>query len=477
MEEKEEFGSQEDESLAQRDVKKGGVAAGDTQFVNEADLDDSLAALEAEEQRLAEQIRLEEKVQKFAEMKQRNELLKAKLAKSIAEGNAKAETMDCSDRVGQEETERNRPAPVKSKRGRGRGKALAARIAKPAPVVGQFQPPTHEEMLGKSVQKKDVNVAHLKGLSSLHTSADGVMSRLGLLQGYERDSHLQHPVDSLADTDDPAVTRVRRAGEYDNVNEYNCDFVQSNYGPHFRGPQPGMSRGKSLRQRASQQSRLYQMHENSDSSDAEISNLNTAVEQLNVGAQLKWPHEHLGARYNNYGKSELKFRNLDMRLLTAGELNICSSPAVSSRERKARLKLLGDVTFNSAYYQWQAILKFYAAVLSEVEQGNMQWGDDYARLEQQMLMPFPLVKVKVERKEAPVYKSRDSGASFKTGGEDRVIFCADYQKKTCAQSESHMGLFYGRTIKLHHICGNCYRHSDRKVHHPSSSVDCPNYEQ
>ena len=65
VEEKEEFGSQEDESLAQRDVKKGGVAAGDTQFVNEADLDDSLAALEAEEQRLAEQIRLEEKVQKF----------------------------------------------------------------------------------------------------------------------------------------------------------------------------------------------------------------------------------------------------------------------------------------------------------------------------------------------------------------------------------------------------------------------------
>ena len=41
----------------------------------------------------------------------------------------------------------------------------------------------------------------------------------------------------------------------------------------------------------------------------------------------------------------------------------------------ARLRLLGDIVFNAGYYKWQAILKFHAAILSEIENGNMQWGD------------------------------------------------------------------------------------------------------
>ena len=77
---------------------------------------------------------------------------------------------------------------------------------------------------------------------------------------------------------------------------------------------------------------------------------------------VMWPNENLGPRYNNYGKAETKYRQLDMRTLVAGELDIVCDCGVSMREREARLRLLGDVNFYSAHYQWSALLKFHAAV-------------------------------------------------------------------------------------------------------------------
>ena len=62
---------------------------------------------------------------------------------------------------------------------------------------------------------------------------------------------------------------------------------------------------------------------------------------------------------------------------------VCCMNGITQSEQGARLHLLGDIVFNAGYYQWQAILKFHAAILSEIENGNMQWGDCYSKLEQQ----------------------------------------------------------------------------------------------
>ena len=93
-----------------------------------------------------------------------------------------------------------------------------------------------------------------------------------------------------------------------------------------------------------------------------------------VKADLKWPNEHLGARYNNYGKSDTKFKQLDFRLLVAGEINVIMDESTGEKERLARMQLLSDVVFSSAHYQWSAILRFHAAVLAEIESSRMQWG-------------------------------------------------------------------------------------------------------
>ena len=139
---------------------------------------------------------------------------------------------------------------------------------------------------------------------------------------------------------------------------------------------------------------------------------------------------------------------------------------------------MSDVLFNSAYYQWQALLKFHSAVLSEIQDGNMKWGDDYHRLEQQMLMPFSLNKSKFEKKFEKPGKSRDitHQSNNYSSSDDRVVYCNEYQRKACTHRESHRGKYFGKTAQLLHICSACWKDSNQKAFHPAASVDCPLYE-
>ena len=88
---------------------------------------------------------------------------------------------------------------------------------------------------------------------------------------------------------------------------------------------------------------------------------------------VMWPNENLWARYN-YGEAETKFRQLDMRTLVAGELNIVYKCGVSMRGKEARLRLLCVVKFYSAHYQWPALLKWWGWGVRVVGLGVGCWG-------------------------------------------------------------------------------------------------------
>ena len=204
---------------------------------------------------------------------------------------------------------------------------------------------------------------------------------------------------------------------------------------------------------------------------------------------VKWPNQHLGPRYNNYGKSNTKFQQLDFRTLVAGELNICCGRDVSESERSARLKMLGDIVFNSAYYQWPAILKLHAAVLAEIESGNMRWGDEYSKLEQQMLMPFPVNRNKRNGNGDKGGLNSVASSSGTNGNgnrraqreesshsEERVVYCGDYQHRNCNNTGNHSGQFYGQNAQLQHICAVCWKRDRVKAVHPTVSTDCPHNE-
>ena len=93
---------------------------------------------------------------------------------------------------------------------------------------------------------------------------------------------------------------------------------------------------------------------------------------------IRWPNENLGPRYNNLGKPETKFRQLDMRALVAGKLAIaCNCGVPTKRERGKAVGigwyelLLGTLSMVSS--------KFHVAVLSEVQKGNMPVVGRYQR--------------------------------------------------------------------------------------------------
>ena len=190
---------------------------------------------------------------------------------------------------------------------------------------------------------------------------------------------------------------------------------------------------------------------------------------------LLWPHENLGPKYSNYDRAVFKYKQLDFRLFVAGELNIIFSTHISDHERLHRGRLLSDTVFNAGYYEWHAILKLHAAILTEIESGQKEWDSDFARLEQQMLMPFPLRKKGDRKQEKVSDKRKHSNVSKVDKGTDdeKVLYCSDYQKGQCNQGDTHSANFFGRTATVQHICASCWLRGKSKQNHPDTDPDCP----
>ncbi len=89
---------------------------------------------------------------------------------------------------------------------------------------------------------------------------------------------------------------------------------------------------------------------------------------------------------------KLDFDNLELRLLIAGEIEIITSGEITEYEKNCRLNLATEILYDVGLYEWQAVKRFYAAILSEIEMGIRTWDQDISKLEQQMLMVFTFQK-------------------------------------------------------------------------------------
>lgn len=203
-----------------------------------------------------------------------------------------------------------------------------------------------------------------------------------------------------------------------------------------------------------------------------------------VKTSVMWPHMKLGVRYST--ERGLGFDQLDLRLLVAGELEIISSVELSERERWARMNILKDIIYAAGFYEWAAVKRLYVAILTEVEMGIRAWGDDTSRLEQQILMPFPL-KPKMSKSDGSgnVNKSftgsnnNNSGSNMgnKNKKKSGIWFCGDYQKNECSHKESHtIKNQNGKLLVAHHVCGSCWLTDRVRAEHASSSPSCPHFE-
>ena len=179
---------------------------------------------------------------------------------------------------------------------------------------------------------------------------------------------------------------------------------------------------------------------------------------------VAWANKNLGPRYSIIDDDDMSLSELDLRLLMAGELNIISSKHIDETERSARIELLGDIVFNAGHYQWNAVLKFYSAVLSRIANGELKWGDSYHRMEQQLLMPFP--RNQFDQRGKTARRVRDP---------DRPIYCREFQSQECEHTGDHMGKFYGEQVTFRHICMKCLQEDGKVVEHPASAQNCPHY--
>ena len=125
--------------------------------------------------------------------------------------------------------------------------------------------------------------------------------------------------------------------------------------------------------------------------------------------------------------------------------------------------------------------------------GNRVWqhevGDEYSKLEQQMLMPFAVTRNKRNGNGDKRGLSSIASSSGTNGNgnrraqreetsqnEERVVYCGNYQHRNCNNTGNHSGQFYGQNAQLQHICDVCWKRYRVKAVHPAVSTDCPHNE-
>ena len=187
-----------------------------------------------------------------------------------------------------------------------------------------------------------------------------------------------------------------------------------------------------------------------------------------------WPHLALNYEFG-FSKRNLTFFELDMRSFIAGELEIIQDSNLKKREKKGRIELMQELLYLAGSYEWNIILKIYAAVVGRIERGLASWASDFSQVIQMVATqevhrrPTPFLKPKP--KPSQEYSRPPSNTTMPQT--DWAYFCPKFQKNACNEIEDHTGNFKGKTVKFQHICAKCWQRDKAKRPHPESAAECP----
>ena len=173
----------------------------------------------------------------------------------------------------------------------------------------------------------------------------------------------------------------------------------------------------------------------------------------------KWPQAFL-----HHVSKQVKFEQLDFKLLIAGELEIISEEDLTKSELEGRLSLLKKIVYYSSTYEFEGLKKFYASWVRETEVGRKKWSDDPSSWESAFLSKYI---IKSNKQFTPGRKEKVSN------NDERVWFCSAYQRNKCAHKSNHMLVIKGKMRLASHICASCWQKDKKKLEHPESSSCCP----
>ncbi|CAH1802087.1 unnamed protein product, partial [Owenia fusiformis] len=176
----------------------------------------------------------------------------------------------------------------------------------------------------------------------------------------------------------------------------------------------------------------------------------------------KYPH--IGLKYE-FSRMKIKYNDLDINLFTAGALNLLvkeiENHSISKRELLVQLKHIIELMYiNKRGYPWHQVRNFHANILSEIEAGEMTWGDDTTHI---------FSHLSVNKKQV------SNNTSVHTG--QRISwYCVEYNRDNCNESSAHMSKLpiKGQTRLLEHICSNCYVRDKTKSNHSKLKCTHPN---
>lgn len=166
------------------------------------------------------------------------------------------------------------------------------------------------------------------------------------------------------------------------------------------------------------------------------------------------------------GKS-LSFKDLDLKWLIAGELEIISSGRISETEKAGRLFLLKQLVYLSNGNSIDVIKQIYSTIVGKIERGFLAWEQYDSSFQNEI--QWSLTWLKNEPKTGAPSKVK-KGKKL-----EGVFWCRDYNQGKCTKKDKHAGTMYDNPVTFHHICAKCFITDKSKNSHPETSSSCPHY--
>ena len=195
-------------------------------------------------------------------------------------------------------------------------------------------------------------------------------------------------------------------------------------------------------------------------------------DEVGILRTVRFPHEKLDSRHTQ----NKVFDKLPFNLLIAGELETIALPNILEAERSARVRIAKTVCYHKNYLEDEELHNGYDDIMKRVEQGLLDWSDELAdKLHEHYVFRANVnlhsrlenegfTKVEWKRKEEKMENIIEKAQEL-----ERIVYCQEYNKKSCLQQDHHEGRFMNKRVMKWHLCNKCLRVGEKRSH---PSADC-----
>ena len=203
----------------------------------------------------------------------------------------------------------------------------------------------------------------------------------------------------------------------------------------------------------------------------------TKPDESDIKVVVKYAHEKLDVKH----VQDWVFDRLPFHLLVAGELEIALLQ--NEPERSAGIQLAKTVCYHKQYLKDEDLRNGYDSILKRVEQGAMTWEDqlgeepykhyDYRTnvLLRERLHEGAGKADRADRGDRSI-EVRNKEVIFEDMEKCKPVFCMEFNRGECTQSDLHKGSFSGKRCIKWHICRRCRRFSEL-CNHLEDAPNCP----